>query len=232
MKKQPPVALVCAGPVNRGSLGSLPGIVEKLRWIKTGHVSSTTRAVNTLGCGTAVREYAGISGAEIVLVKAPEPVVADLVAEMADAALDWTGRTVVLVDTDLDSMALAPLEQLGAFPASLTRLNALPDTVLLEGHAEAVRAVRRLLRSRSPQVIEIHRGCKHEYLAGVRLGTSSFLPTIAGAIDHFLRAGMQKAAAEKTAAFLFEDSIRAYFRAGKRLLRNRSLAVAARSQSS
>jgi hypothetical protein len=230
MKKQPPVALVCAGPVNRGSLTSLPGISEQLRWIKTGHVSSTTRAVNTLGCGAAVREYSEISGAEIVLVKAPEHAAAELVSEMADAALDWTGRTVVLVDTDLDSTALARLERLGAFPASLARLNALPDTILLEGHAKAVRVLRSLLRGRHSQVIEIRRGCKHEYLAGVRLGTSSFLPTIARAIDHFLQAGMQKAAAEKTAAFLFEDSIRAYCRAGKRLLRNRPLSVAARNR--
>jgi hypothetical protein len=188
--------------------------------VKTGNISCATRVANALGCGIAVREYSDLSGAQIIILKAPDDSLSELLSEMAESGLDWTGRTVMLFDSDLDSSMLAPLEHLGAFPASLSRLHDLPDTLLAEGHPQAVRCFRRSLRAQhGHQLIEIRRGCKAEYLAGVRLGTTAFLPTVAAAIDHFCSAGIPKAAAEKTAASLFEGSIRAYFRAGKRLLR-------------
>jgi len=218
MKKKPAVALVCAGPISCPGFDRLAALSEQLRWIKASHLSSATRAVRTLGRGTAVREYAELAGADIVLVRAPDPAIPRLVAEMAAADLDCRNRTVVLLDTFHDSLALAPLEVQGAFPASLTRLSALPDIVLTEGHPEATRRLRKILRGRPPQVMEMRRGGKAEYHEGVRLGTSAFLPTISAAIDHFRRAGMQKAAAEKAAASLFDSTIRSYFRAGKRLL--------------
>jgi hypothetical protein len=190
-----------------------------LHWIKTDHISCTTRLVNSLGCGVAVREYSELAGAEIILVKAPDVLLPELLREMAACRMNWKNRTVIAFDTDLDSYALAPLEKLGAFAASVARLHDIPHTLFAEGHPNAMRSVRRLLRGHSGQLIEIRRGGKADYLAGVRMGTSAFLPTVATAVDHFVRAGIQKTAAEKTAASLFEASIRAYFRAGKRLLR-------------
>lgn len=220
MNKQPPVALVCAGPVSRTEMASLPGICEQVRWVKAGQIASATRTVRTLGCGQAVRTYSELAEAKFVLIKASDAAIPKLVAEMALEEFDWADRTVILFNTNRDSIALTPLEKLGALPASATRLAAMPDIVLVEGHPEALRRLRSALKGRLPQVMELRRGGKTDYLTGVRLGTSSFLPTIASTIDHFRQAGMDKAVAEKTAASLFEATIRAYFRAGKRLLRH------------
>jgi hypothetical protein len=172
-----------------------------------------------LGCGEACREYGELSAAAVVIVTAPDDVLPGLIAEMANSELEWQNRTVVLFDTHLGSLALAPLERRGALTASLSSLSALPETLLIEGHPEAVRRIRRILRNRRLETVEIRRGAKVEYLKGVKMGTTLFFPTIAGTIDQFRKAGMQKAAAEKTAAWLFDSSLRAYFRAGKRLLR-------------
>ncbi len=63
MAKLQPVALVFAGPVSRGTLGQLPGLRERLRWIKSSSVATATRAVRGLRAGVAVPDYADLSPA-------------------------------------------------------------------------------------------------------------------------------------------------------------------------
>jgi pyrroline-5-carboxylate reductase len=92
---------------------------------------------------------------------------------------------------------------------------------VLEGTPEARRRIRRLVADGRNTIIELEPGRKNEYLTAVEGCTAAFLPAVADAVDRFIRAGMKKAAAEKTATSLFEGSLRAYLRAGKRLLRLR-----------
>lgn len=218
MKKQQRVALICAGPVSRSALSRLPGLRDELAWVKATTPAAAGRAANTLG-GRAVRDYADLGGAAIVLIRASDDAVAGVVEELQSADLDWQDRTVVLFESGFDSTALAPLSEAGAHAASLNHLDALESLLLLEGTHEARRRVRRLLATGRHRLIELKPGTKGEYLSAVERCTSGFMPVIAAAVDAFMRAGMEKAAAEKTAASLFERSLRAYLRAGKRLLK-------------
>jgi hypothetical protein len=118
----------------------------------------------------------------------------------------------------LDSSALSLLERRGATAACFSLLSDSPPKFLVEGHPDAVRRLRKLLKSYQTTVLEIERGRKGDYLAGVYASTAELVPLFAGAIDHLRRAGLQKADAESTAASMFETSIRAYLRVGKRLL--------------
>ena len=218
MKKQQRIALVCAGPVSRSGLSRLPALRAQLAWVKSSNPSAASRAANVLG-GRAVREYTELGEASIVLIRAPDDLLPSVIEELRQSELEWAGRTVVLFESGLDSTALEPLALAGAHPASLSLVDAISPAVLLEGSADARRRIRNLLAGGRDNLIELTKGGKTEYRAAVHACTTAFVPAIAAAVDRFVRAGMQKAAAEKTAASLFEGSLRAYLRAGKRLLR-------------
>lgn len=218
MKKQRPIALVCAGPVSRTALLRLPALADQLGWVKSGTISAASRVVNSMGYGKPVREFGDLEGADILLVHVPDGALQAILADLGSCDLDWKGRTVVLFDSSHDSSMLTPLERKGALPATANWLGPSPERYLIEGHPEALRRLRPVLRQRNAQVVQLRRGAKAEYLSAVQLATTAFFPQISAVIDQFRRAGIEKSAAERTAVSLFEGSIRAYFRAGKRLL--------------
>jgi hypothetical protein len=218
MKKQQRIALVCMGPVSRSGLSRLPGIRDQLMWVKSSTPSAASRAANVLG-GSAVREYSELDAAGILLILAPDDTLTGVVEELR-AEMDWRGRTAVLFESSLDCTVLKPLAAAGAHIASLNMTDALSPAVLLEGTVEARRRIRPLVGGGRHNLVELNEGGKAEYLAAVHGCTVAFMPAVAEAVDGFRRAGMEKAAAEKTAASLFENSLRAYLRAGKRLLRS------------
>ena len=224
MRKQQRVALVCAGPVSRSGLARLPAIRDHLVWVKSSTPSAATRAANSLG-GRAVRDFSDLASADVVLISAPDAAIEPIVEELRVSDVVWRNRVVVLIDSNFDSAALATLAETGAHAASLNQVDSLPDTLVLEGTVEARRRMRRLFTDGRHTIFELEPGHKSEYLAAVDGCTSAFLPTIAQTVDHFMRAGLKKAAAEKTATSLFESSLRAYLRAGKRLLRFRPPAL-------
>lgn len=219
MKKQQRIALVCAGPVSRSGLSRLPGIRDQLVWVKSSTPSAASRAANVLG-GSAVREYSELDEAGILLIRAPDDALAAVVEELK-AELDWRGRTAVLFESSLDCTVLKPLAFAGAHIASLNLTDTISPAVLLEGTVEARRRLRPLLGAGRHNLVELKEGGKSEYLAAVYGCTVAFMPAVAEAVERFRQAGMEKAAAERTAASLFESSLRAYLRAGKRLLKSR-----------
>ena len=224
MRKQQRVALVCAGPVSRSGLARLPAMRDQLVWVKSSTPSAASRAANSLG-GRAVRDFNDLSSADVVLISAPDAAIEPIVEELRTSEVVWRNRVVVLIDSSLDSAVLATLSEAGAHAASLNQVDSLVDTLVLEGTAEARRRMRRLLGDARHTIVELEPGHKSQYLAAVEGCTSAFLPTIAQAVDRFIRAGMKKAVAEKTATSLFESSLRAYLRAGKRLLKLRPPAL-------
>lgn len=219
MKNLPQVGLVCTGPVSRSAVARLPAIRQRVRWVKAATISAASRAANAIGNAIPVREWSGLAHAAVILIQAPDSIVTDLIGEMTKSGLEWNGRSVVLIDSDFDSTALAALEQDGASTGSLNLLGSTPDRYLIEGTEETVRSIRSLLPRRSAEIVQIRRGGKSDYLTGVKHATESFLPLLAASVDRFVKAGMEKAAAEKTAASLVEGSVRAYLRVGRRILK-------------
>jgi hypothetical protein len=188
--------------------------------VKSSTPSAASRAANSLG-GRAVRSFSDLSSAEVLLISAPDAVLQPMIEELRASEVTWRNRVVVLIDSCLDCTVLGTLAEAGAHAVSLNQVESLADTLLLEGTAEARRRMRPLLAGGPHAIVELEPGRKCEYLAAVETCTSAFLPCVAQAVDRFMRAGMKKAAAEKTATSLFESSLRAYLRAGKRLLKLR-----------
>jgi hypothetical protein len=218
MKRQPWVGLVCAGPVSRSGLARIPRLAEQLGWIKSTSIATASRAVNVLRAGRAVRDIESLTKAELIVLHVTDAALDGVLAELASSGLYWPGKSVAIFHQVFDSSALSALERQGASAGCFSILGENPLRFLVEGHPAAVRRIRRLLKTYSTGVIEIERGLKPEYLASVQAATTEFIPLFAAAIEHLRRAGMQKAAAETTAAAMFDSSVKAYLRVGKRLL--------------
>lgn len=217
MRKQPWVGLICAGPVSRGGLSRLPGLHEQLGWVKSNTIAAASRAVNGLNAGRAVRDMESLSKAQLIIIQ-PANALESIVEELATSGLHWQGKTVAVFHPSLDAAALCRLERLGASVGSIAVMSESPLRFLIEGTPEALRRLRKFFRSAGMPVVEIGAGGKSAYLAGVYAVTAEFLPLIARAIDWFERAGMDKSTAGASAASLAEATMKAYFRAGKRLL--------------
>lgn len=213
MAKLQPVALVFAGPVSRGTLSQLPGLRERLRWIKSSSVATATRAVRGLRAGVAVRDYADLSAAAVVLISVPEQNVQTWADALANCGLSWHKKIAVLYDSTLASDALKPLHAAGAAVATLN-YHARPEQFVCEGDAVALRALRDLAANKPL----IPLTSKERYFRAVRRTRDEFIPMFASCIEDFRAAGMQKAAAEKAAAAGLQESVRSYLRAGHRVL--------------
>lgn len=213
MVKQRRTALVCAGPLSRGSLTRLSCLPDQVDCIKSSSIPTASRAVAALRAGRAVRSYEELTGADLFLISVPDYSTPRILDELAGCGIEWGGRTIALYDSEADSDILAPFAALGARTATLN-WSPLPERFIMEGDSDAIRRLRTLTGSDPVLVLR----SKASYLEGLRTATSEFFPLLADAVDHFRAAGLDKAAAEKTAALLFAESARTWLRAGRRLL--------------
>ncbi|MBC7925395.1 MAG: hypothetical protein H7039_07025 [Bryobacteraceae bacterium] len=216
MAKQQPAALVFAGPVSRGSLIQLPGLQDCLGWVKSSSIPTASRAVHALGCGKAVRDYRDLSEARMFLISVPESSIGAIVQSLASSELSWQRRTVILFDSEQNSSALLPLQDRGAFAASLNYHNK-PEQFLAEGSPQALRQIRGLT---APKPLIVLRS-KDRYLAAIRGLRDDFYPGFGLSLKELRASGLDKVSAERTAAVTLAESARVFLRAGHRLLKPR-----------
>lgn len=219
MRQTRDVALVCEGPVRSSSLVRLPHIGERLGWVRSVTTAAAGRAASTLRGGAPVRDFEEMEAADIFLISVPENSLPMVISDMAGSEVDWSGKTVALYDSLYDHVSLGPLRRRGAKTATINNVPSLDGLqYLLEGEAEAIRKLRKLIEYRGTRILELR--SKTDYIAAVHTATAEFLPLVASAVDSFVASGMDKATAENTAASLFDSSIKAYFRVGRRLLKS------------
>ena len=220
MKRIRSVALVCAGPISRGRVARLPGLVDHLGWIKAPSFRLASRAVNVLRAGVPVNDYEELDPADLIVVSVPRELEDCTIADLASSRIDWRHRAAVLLDTEKESSALKPLLERGALLATLLLIGAAEDwTLVIEGRREAVKLMRRALTPRVSQAMQvITTAGKARLLAGIDEATRGFFPAIASVTDHFKSAGLSKSQSEVLAQGLMISSMRSYFRAGRRVL--------------
>jgi hypothetical protein len=214
MAKQQPVALVFAGPVSRGTLGRLPGLRQRLTWVKSSSIPTASRAIHALGAGHAVAAYSDLRSAAAILISAPGPALRVIVEDLASSDLSWRNRAVVIYDSEFDSKALEPLRRAGAETASLI-YHEKPEQFLAEGTPEALRFLRSLTGAKPLIAMK----STLDYRRAMRLIVDDFFPVMAAAIDALQKAGMTRAQAENTLGATVAESARTWLRAGKRLLK-------------
>lgn len=220
MKRIRSVALVCAGPISRGTVARLPGLADHLGWVKAPSFRLASRAVNALRAGVPVHEYEELKPADLIVVSVPRELEESTIACLASSGIDWRRKAAVVLDTLKESNALTPLIERGALLATLHPVGSAEDwTLVMEGQREAIKLMRRALKpavSRAMQVCTT--SGKTRLLAGIDEATRGFLPVIASVTDHFKAAGLSKSQSEALAQGLVMSSMRSYFRAGRRVL--------------
>jgi predicted short-subunit dehydrogenase-like oxidoreductase (DUF2520 family) len=208
------LALVCAGPISRTTLGRLPKLAGQLGPVKSGSLQRASRAVNALRGGTPVADYGDLNGARTVLVNVPDKQLPAIVAELA-AGVIWKHKVALLCNSSLDSSELAPLEALGASVGSFEAIDGFQgQRYVVEGSGPAVREMRALLQHGATRVIAIRRGAKKQYLAGVVFASALVTSTIVASVKSFRNAGVPLKQAHSIAAKLASQSLRDYLKAG------------------
>jgi hypothetical protein len=221
MRRIRSVALVCAGPISRGIVSRLPGIADHIGWVKAPSFRLASRAVNALRAGEPVHHYEQLAPAALILLSVPRKSEELIVGELASARLEWRNRPVVVLDTLRESSALKPLRERGAMIATLNPIHGAGDVraLVIEGHQETIREMQRTMTPEARRYLQtITTSGKARLLAGVSEATREFLPLIASITDHFKAAGLSKQQSETLAQSLMSSSMRAYFRAGRRVL--------------
>ena len=220
MKKPPPVALVCAGPISRTALERLPRLREELGYVKAVSFRLASRYVNTLGAGTPARTYEDISHSSLVLINVPNAATSAVITEMSSAKVTWIGKHVSLYQSLFDTSILRPFEERGATTSTLGSIGSYKkNEFLVEGSSDAARALKTYLLGRSASTIIIEQGRKGDYLKAEFMASDVFPSLIAEIVEALRRAGIPKHERERLTEVMLANALTAYLRVGSRSVR-------------
>lgn len=215
MKKTQAVALVAAGPIKKSLIVKSPEVADRLGPVKALRFRVASRIVNTIRAGRPVGSYEELDGCPLLLVSVLDPLVPRIAGELSASGIHWAGKTVLLCDSDRGASALDSLAAAGASVASVSLIEVLdPPRHLLEGDRQAVLAARRLFAGHQRRTIELERGKKALYLAGVSFATSLLTPLAVASVECMRKAGAT--AQPDLVERLLTRSVRLWRKAGKK----------------
>jgi hypothetical protein len=163
--------LVAEGNVTRSSVLRLRRLPELLGPIKATLPRVAKRLSNFLHAGYVAQQYQELEAASLVLLRMPDSVVEETVAQIAAADLPFRRLSFALCESWLTSDSLAALAQRGSSVASVIPLPGRRNWYLAEGQVSAVRTVRSFLEYSEATVLQIRHGSKSRcFAAGVLAG--------------------------------------------------------------
>jgi hypothetical protein len=195
--------LVCAGGVTQSFVARLPALLSTLGPLKATSYRVARRIANTLHAGRAVENYSALAACHAIWIVAPEAALDRIAAELPP------GIPVIVCDTSRDSSRVP-----AARAATLHALPADERTLVAEGHADAIRYLRRVAAADRRKLIEIPTASKPLFLAGVNLATHIALPWIAAAVESLRAAGFSRSQATRFVEELGGRTLRSYAKAG------------------
>lgn len=210
------LGLVGAGALSRSFVTKLPALRGRLGPVLAPCQRLATRLVNTLRAGYAVQRYEELEAAETVLIAVPDKMLAEVIAALAKAGLEWSGKIVLLCDSRMDSSALGALARHGAMTASLSVIPGLALRYVAEGERRAVREARSLVEQDGARVYELPEGGKAVFLAALSLTGSLALPVVDAAARCLRAAGLPAPASDGVCEQLLLKTLRAYLHAGRK----------------
>lgn len=217
MKRARSVALLAAGRLSRSFTGRLAGLQEHLGPVKGPSYRLASRLVNSIRAGFPVKDYRELGEFRLLLVSLPRAQLRSAIEELAASAIDWQGRSVALCDEVLDSGELNVLAARSAYTASLCPVEALGERCYAaEGDRAAVREIRMLVEGGRGRLLEIQRGSKALYLAGLAFAGSLMAPLAAASLECFRAAGLPPSSANALVESAASRSVRACLKAGRK----------------
>ncbi|HMD31211.1 MAG TPA: Rossmann-like and DUF2520 domain-containing protein [Candidatus Acidoferrales bacterium] len=197
------VALVGAGRVARGLGALLREAGWKIGPVVAREMASARGAVRAIGGGTPC---AGLTrrvlDAGVILLAVPDDALAGVAAQLEGAAgEELAGKVVVHTSGALTAAALDPLARGGAWtgvmhPMQTFGARARPklDGVLfgIEGHPQALRLIRKMVRSLGGEAARVRADRKAEYHCAGTFAAAHVLAAMEAAVQLLLAAGLKR----------------------------------------
>ena len=187
MKKAKSVALIGAGKLTDSPLSRFYWLSDRLGPVKSSSFRLASRIANQLRAGQPVKDFEEFHSMELIVVCVPEPMLPEVLGELASAPIDFHGKAVVLSSLWLDSTELHEFSTRGAAVGSICPIPGFDDLrYLVEGDRVAVLRSRRLVEHRDRRAVTIERSLKPFYLAALAC-TGSVLFSLLMAAGEALR---------------------------------------------
>jgi hypothetical protein len=217
MREQKPTALIAAGRMGESTLEMLPGLAQEVTLVIAGSKRLASRYVNAIRAGRPTEGFDDLHDVKMIWLQVPPEQTGVFVKRLAGLPLEWEGRTVVLFSRDQDSSELRILEQRGAAVASISEASEIQaETILAEGSAQALKQLRPILRKCHLRVLEIERGRKALYNAGLMVAVQLSAPLMEAALRSLRGAGLDQLTAKRILRRSLDSALRAHEANGKK----------------
>ena len=204
-----------AGAVNRSLIGKLHSRRRDLGPVSAVSYRVASRIANTLRAGYPVRSADELNGARAILLHAPQESSESILNLLETAAIDWTGKALILCDCYASLETRRRFTEKGAGVA-VARVFGVPARVIAEADAgAALRVVHRLARDMGLKAVRISPDSTDRFAAAVTLGTAAITPLVDRAAALLRAAGVRDIEAARMVSALFEQTARDYAHAGK-----------------
>lgn len=212
-----PVALACAGGISQSWLAKLPRVIDRLGPVKATNLAASRRIVNTLRNGWPVEDVRAFQEATFVFVAAPADLLEPTLDDLASAELNWTGKTLVILDTDLDCQDFGVFTLRNANVATLNQLEGFSDIHLVaQCDTRTAKRLRKLIEDGHTRMLELEPGAKGLYQAALTFATSIATPLIAACVESLEKAGFEPAQAAMIAEHSLSRTRRGFAKAGRK----------------
>ena len=206
-------SLAAAGAISRSFLGRVPNLAAQLGPVSSTSYRLAARISNTLRAGNAVRDFAEIQKAHVVLLCVPGGQVSRVIQM---DAINWKNKIVLICDSPDDGSLHTSLGKRGAAIGSIHQISNLTDGYFIVGDRAAVRFAKLIAESLRGTAIEIPRDRLLFFQSALTLSGSFFTPLLETAVECLRQSGMQQPEAAKLAESLFQHSLRTFKRAGRK----------------
>ncbi len=217
MKIARPVALIGSGKLTDAPVTRLLRLSSRLGPVLSPSYRVASRLANSLRAGHPVKDYAEFDDCGLVVISVPDERLAQMVAELASAGINWHGKVVVVCSTWLGSCELETLAACGASVGSISPIPGFEDSwYLVEGDHVAVRETKRLLERGGRRLVTIERHRKSFYLASLTCTGSLVFASIVAASEVLRHAGVTQVEAAEMMDKQCQRSLRSYLKAGRK----------------
>jgi predicted short-subunit dehydrogenase-like oxidoreductase (DUF2520 family) len=217
------VAFIGAGRVARGLGARLREAGWKIGAVVALQLPSARAAVRAIGGGTACAgQTRRVLEASVILLVVPDDALAGVAAELERIGGEELRRKVVAHTSGaLSSAVLEPLASHGAWTGAIhpmqsfgARARTHLEGVLfgIEGHPQALRVLRKIVRSLGGDAARIGQGRKAEYHCAGTFAASHVLASVEAGVQLLLSAGMKR-----------REATRALLRLARQVLNNQEL---------
>ncbi len=219
--RQRVVTLIGAGRVARGLGSRLREAGWEIDLVAARHLSSARAAVRAIRAGTASEGLTRrLLAATIILIAVPDDAVASVAAELERiGAEELRGKIVLHTSGALPAALLGPLTAHGArigvmHPMQTFGARSRPDLtgVLfgIEGHPEALRVIRKLVRSLGGESARIDPAHKAEYHCAGTFAAAHLLASFEAGVQLLCATGMKRRVAARALLQLARQVLRNY----------------------